>query len=95
MFSRMYSFARRNRYKLVATSAVVGGVALLGKLAEAKLRALREEETRRLLEATMRGHQGRRILCSQFIYFGYVLYLLDYSGCYSICNSNSHTHGMI
>ena len=64
MFSRMYSFARRHRYKLVATSAVVGGVALLGKLAEAKLRALREEETRRLLEATMRGHQGCNILCS-------------------------------
>ena len=58
MLSRMYNFSKRHRYKFVATSAVIGGVALLGKLAEAKLRSLREEETRRLLEATMRGHQG-------------------------------------
>lgn len=57
MLSRMYNFSKRHRYKFVATSAVIGGVALLGKLAEAKLRSLREEETRRLLEATMRGHQ--------------------------------------
>merc|ERR550539_553739 len=57
MLSRIYNFTKRHRYKFVATSAVVGGVALLGKLAEAKLRSLREEETRRLLEATMKAHQ--------------------------------------
>jgi peroxin-3 len=56
MFSRLHSFTRRHRNKFIVASAVAGGVALLGKYAESKVRQWQEEQTRSLLEATRKRH---------------------------------------
>ena len=56
MLSRLYNFSRRHRNKFLVVGAVAGGVALLGRYAEARVRQWREEETRAMLEAARRGH---------------------------------------
>ena len=56
MFGRVNDFLRRHRYKLLVASGVAGGLVILGKYAESKLKEWQENETSRFLEKARKSH---------------------------------------
>lgn len=56
MFGKAWQFVRRHKTKIVAVSAITGGLVLAGKLAETKFKQWQEEETIKMLEQIKKQH---------------------------------------